>query len=63
MISRNKATAKIVLAHRSKKSKLDGKQSFKLRITYNRKPKYYGLGYSVFEEDYLMVRFGVNCGN
>ena len=52
MISRSKATVKIVLAHRSKKSKIDGKQSIQLRIIYNRKPKYYALGYSVTEEDF-----------
>ena len=47
MISRSKATAKIVLTHQSRKSKVDGKQSLQLRIIYNRKPKYYALGYSV----------------
>ena len=52
MISRSKATVKIVLVHSSKKSKVDGKQLIQLRVTYNRKPKYYGLGYSVHEEDF-----------
>jgi integrase/recombinase XerD len=55
MISRSKATVKIVLAHRSKKSKTDGTQAIQLRITYNRKPKYFGLGYSVLEEDFIRI--------
>jgi len=58
MISRSKATVKIVLAHRSKKSKTDGKQAIQLRVTYNRKPKYFGLGYSVLEEDFLRIHNG-----
>jgi site-specific recombinase XerD len=58
MISRSKATVKIVLAHRSKKSKIDGKQSIQLRIIYNRKPKYYALGYSVTEEDFIKMFSG-----
>jgi hypothetical protein len=48
MISRCKATAKIVLTHSSKKSKIDGKQAIQLRIIYNRRPKYYTLPYSVY---------------
>jgi len=55
MISRSKATVKIVLAHRSKKSKVDGTQLIQIRITHNRKPKYYGLGYSILEEDFLRI--------
>ena len=55
MISRSKATVKIVLAHRSKKSKVDGTQLIQLRVTHNRKPKYYGLGYSILEEDFLRI--------
>jgi integrase len=58
MISRSKATVKIVLAHRSKKSKTDGTQAIQLRLTYNRKPKYYGLGYSVLEEDFMRMNNG-----
>lgn len=55
MISRSKATVKIVLAHRSKKSKVDGTQLIQLRITYERKPKYYGLGYSILEKDFQRI--------
>lgn len=51
-ISRSKATAKIFLTHKSKKSIVDGKQTIQLRIIYNRKPKYYSLGFSVLEEDF-----------
>ncbi len=58
MISRSKATVKIVLAHRSKKSKTDGRQKIQLRVTYNRKPKYYGLKYSVLEEDFQRMNNG-----
>ena len=52
MISKSNPTVKIVLAHRSKMSKVDGKQAIRLRVTFNRKPKYYGLVYSVMEEDF-----------
>ena len=55
MISRSKATVKIVMAHRSKKSKVDGTQLIQLRITHSRKPKYYGLGYSILEEYFLRI--------
>ncbi|HOF20618.1 MAG TPA: site-specific integrase [Bacteroidales bacterium] len=55
MISRYKATAKIVLAHKSRKSKIDGKQPVQLRIIYNRRPKYYTLPYSVYEEDFNKI--------
>ncbi|MBN1950379.1 MAG: site-specific integrase, partial [Bacteroidales bacterium] len=58
MISRSKATAKIVLAHRLKKSKIDGKQAIQLRVIYNRKPKYYGLKCSVLEEDFQRIQYG-----
>jgi integrase/recombinase XerD len=58
MISRNKATVKIVLAHKSKKSKIDGKQPIKLRIIHNRKPKYYALGFSLFEDEFNRMNAG-----
>lgn len=58
MISRSKATVRIVLAHRSKKSKTDGTQAIQLRVTYSRKPKYFGLGCSVLEEDFLRMKNG-----
>ncbi len=58
MISRSKATVKIVLAHRSKKSKTDGTQAIQLRVTFYRKPKYYGVGYSVLEEDFQRMYNG-----
>lgn len=58
MISRYKATAKIVLAHKSRKSKIDGKQPVQLRIIYNRRPKYYTLPYSVCEEDFNKILNG-----
>jgi integrase len=55
MISRYKATAKIVMAHKSKKSKIDGKQPIQLRIIYNRKAKYFTLGYSVYEDEFKKI--------
>jgi len=55
MISRYKATVKIVLAHSSRKSKIDGKQPVQLRIIHNRRPKYYTLPYSVYKEDFLKI--------
>jgi len=58
MISRSKATAKMVLAHRSKKSKIDGRQSIQLRIIYNRKPKYYTLKYAVYETEFQKMYGG-----
>ena len=50
MIRRGKASVKSAIAHRTKKSKTDGTQAIRLGVTNNRKPKYYGLKYTVLEE-------------
>jgi hypothetical protein len=55
MISRSRVTAKIVLVHKTKKSKIDGRQLIQLRIIYNRKPKYYKLGYYVYENEFIKI--------
>ena len=57
MISKNKATASIRLAHESKKRK-DGTLSILLRITYCRKSKYISPGYSSTKEDFEKMHNG-----
>jgi integrase len=63
MINRYKATAKIVLAHSSRKSKIDGRRPIQLRIIYNRRPKYYTLPYSALEEEFLRIFNGQARGD
>ena len=55
MINRYNATAKIVLAHSSRKSKIDGRRPIQLRIIYNRRPKYYTLPYAAHEEEFVKI--------
>jgi hypothetical protein len=57
MISRNKATVSIKLAHVSKMRK-DGTLSILLRITYCRKSKYFSLGYTATKNDFDKIYNG-----